>query len=811
MIDANSIGSFLIYSAFVLAIFSALASVVGKRRNDGRLLLSGERAGYAVMGVMICAAFILINAFVEHDYANKYVARYSDNNMPWYYLVAAFWGGQAGSLMFWTVVLGAITGIVIWQNREQNRDILPTVIAVLMVVQVFFLGLMIFEANPFEQFRINEPPINGRGLEPLLQNPAMTFHPPSILSGYVWFTVPFAFAIAALVHRRLDAGWIRSTRRYAIVSWGFLSVGNLFGGMWAYEELGWGGFWGWDPVENASLMPWFTATAYLHSVMIQERRGMLRVWNFWLVIITYFLTVFGTFLTRSGLIDSVHTFAQSDIGGYFMVALPLLLISSIGVLCLRVMDGSLESGLLGKEEAQLEPPQLTPAGRWVLAAVVGVPLVIFLYLMVMVEQLGSTLTGQIALAVIPFILVSPALLRGLMSSPRVRDALCATAPYKRKGGHVDSLFSREGVFLLNNFVLVGCVGVVLFGTLGEKISAYFWQETKYTAPWFNTWMVPGGLALLLLMGVGPLIPWRKTSWPAFKKNFLVPLVVSLCVTAVVYLSNVYHVRELVAATHIPIGEVPLGRLLLVAELNGVYSLIGFAGSTFIIYTLLREYIRGALVRRRRTKESLLMAFGRLFVKNKRRYGGYLAHLGFAGLFLGFIGTGLKTEKDLVFNAPGVTQNIEDKQLTFKGLQQTQNREYSEWFAEFDVHQLEPDGSAGALLGTLYPSRRSYHGANVKLSRQTTEKDEIFLWKGNVYLALVSFKPGFKTAEVMAHYNPMILFMWLGGALLLFGVVVCLWPEAKAYPVFAAASRRRKRPTPEQVVADAGALPREGLE
>ena len=341
MLTTNAIGNLLLYSGLVVAIFSAVASVLGKMRQDGRLLLAGERAAAALSMMMITAGILLMDAFLSHDYANKYVAGYSDNNMPWYYLISAFWGGQQGSLLFWVVTLAMCTGLVVWQNRDQNRDLLPTVITVLMVVQAFFLAIMVFEANPFEVFRINMPPVNGRGLEPLLQNPAMTFHPPSILSGYVWFSVPFAFAVAALIHKRLDSSWIRTTRRYAVISWAFLSVGNLFGGMWAYEELGWGGFWGWDPVENASMMPWLSATAYLHSVMIQERRGQLKVWNMALVMLTYFLTIFGTFLTRSGLIDSVHTFAQSDVGGYFLWFMAILAVFSIGLVLWRVLDGSL--------------------------------------------------------------------------------------------------------------------------------------------------------------------------------------------------------------------------------------------------------------------------------------------------------------------------------------------------------------------------------------------------------------------------------------------------------------------------------------
>lgn len=706
--DIHAIGDFLLNLSIVTAVFCALASIVGKWRSHGRLLLAGERAGYAVTAMVVCASFLLISAFITHDYNNKYVAHYSDNNMPWYYLVASFWGGQAGSLMFWSLILAIGTGLVIRQNQQKNRDILPTALATLMIIQVFFLGLMVFEANPFDTFRVNEPPVNGRGLEPLLQNPAMTFHPPSILSGYVWFTFPFAFAVAALIHKRLDDTWIRTTRGYALISWAFLSIGNLFGGMWAYQELGWGGFWGWDPVENASLMPWFTATAYLHSVMIQERRDMLKVWNMALVMLTYFLTVFGTFLTRSGLIDSVHTFAQSDVGDYFIAFLITLSIVSIGLILWRVLDGSL-----------------------------------------------------------------------------------------RSKSDVQHLMSREGVFLLNNIVLLACVFVVMFGTIGEKISAYFWQETKYTAPWFNTWMVPGGLLLLLLMGVGPLIPWRKVTKKSLLKNFLWPSIVSSVITAWLYLTDVYHLKTQVAKTYIPYeealaGKISWGKLFLEAELVGIYSLIGFWGVFFIFYTMSWEFYNGARVRSRSIKEPLFTAMTRLMSKNKRRYGGYLTHLGFAGLFLGFIGTGLKTERDLSFQEVGQAHILEDKQLTFKGIKFEQNREYREWFAEFELHQLNEDGSAGTLLGTVSPSRRNYIGANVKLSRWTTEKDEVFMWRGNVYLALVSFNDKVQTAEVMAHFNPMLLWMWIGGGFLLLGVFVAIWPEETKYQVFAAAQRSAGR-------------------
>lgn len=772
MFNANSLGDLLLHAGIVVAVFAALASVVGRARSDGRLMLAGERAGLALTGLMFCASLLLIDAFLSHDYNNKYVAHYSDNNMPWYYLIASFWGGQAGSLLFWSLILALCTGIVIWQNREQNRDILPTVIAVLMGVQIFFLALMVLEANPFEQFRINEPPANGRGLEPLLQNPAMTFHPPSILSGYVWFTVPFAFAVAALIHRRLDTSWIRATRRYAVVSWAFLSIGNLFGGMWAYQELGWGGFWGWDPVENASLMPWIAATAYLHSVMIQERRGLLKVWNLYLVLLTYFLTVFGTFLTRSGLIDSVHTFAQSDVGDYFMVALSLLTTFSMALLGWRILDGSLAPG----KEAGDAPRGIKNAGP------IALVLAIAPAALVLVDPVWAMLACAVLWLGYSPVTIASRIYWGWRA--RVND-----------GGRIDHLLSREGVFLLNNMVLLGCVGVVMFGTLGEKISQYFWQQTKYTATWFNTWMVPGGLLLLLLMGIGPLIPWRKATWESFRRNFAIPLVIASLATAGVYFGDLYNIQKLVADTAVPYGEVPLSRLLMDAELSGVYSLIGFFGVFFVAWTMILEFIRGAQVRAKSTKERFFTAMVQLVSKGKRRYGGYLTHLGFAGLFLGFIGTGIKTEKDLTFNGVGDTLSIEDKSLTFKGIRSTENREFSEWFATFEVYQRNDDGTQGKLLGVLEPSRRSYHGANVKMSRVTTEKDELEMFKANVYLALVSFKPGLEQAEVMAHYNPMIVWMWIGGLLLLLGVVLSVWPDPEPFPVFAAARKKKAGAAP----------------
>ena len=804
-LNVHQVGDFLLHGAIVLCAFTALASVVGHWRRDGRLQLAGERAGYVVTGMIVTAALLLLHSFLTHDYENKYVAHYSDNNMPWYYLIASFWGGQAGSLMFWETILAVITGLIIWQNREQNREVLSTVVAIMAGLQIFFLSMMVIEANPFATFAINEPPVNGKGLEPLLQNPAMTFHPPSLLSGYVWFSAPFAFAIASLIHRRLDETWIRTTRRYAVISWAFLSMGNLFGGMWAYQELGWGGFWGWDPVENAALMPWIAATAYLHSVMIQERRKLLKVWNVYLVLLTGYLTLFGTFLTRAGVIDSVHTFAQSDIGAYFVALLAGLLFVTQALIAWRVTDGSLAPG---NDEAawKLFWDARPEARKRAITLSVGLAVVLNISLFFWANgQATNELRSAAWLIGFSFLGIFGMPLIAVLSAAVVRN-LVAGASQPPTTARVEDMASREGVFLLNNYVLLSILCVVMFGTVGEKVSLFFWEPTKYSAPWYNGWLAPLGLSLLLLMGVGPLVPWRKMSLSSFRSNLLWPFVISISAAVGIWQLDLYHLKTHLAETSFPIGDVPVGQLLHASKLTGIYTFIGFIGVIFATLTMLTEFYRGTRLRQKATREAFLVAFVRLVGKTKRRYGGFLTHLGFAALFLGFIGTGLKTETDMTFNAEGESQVIEGHQITFRGFDHAENREYEEWFARFEVHRLV-EGQAPVLLGELKPSRRFYTGANIKISRSTTEKDEIDGFKGNLYLSLVSFRPGVKSAEIMAHYNPMIIWMWIGGALLLIGVVFAIWPEAQPYPVFAAAKRRAREDAgiaPAQVDAPSAA-------
>lgn len=348
------LGALALYLAFALSLYAITASLWGAFRRREVWIASGTHAAYAVFGCVVVAVIALLHALVTRDFNVEYVAGYSSSTLPLQYTIAALWGGQAGSLLFWTFILTFFSTIVQVQNRAKNRALMPYVTATLMVITLFFLGLLCFITPPFE--RLAFTPQEGSDLNPLLQNYWMTIHPPSLYLGYVSAAVPFAFAMAALATGKLGDVWIRTTRRWALTSWFFLSVGNLLGGRWAYEVLGWGGYWAWDPVENAAIMPWFTATAYLHSVMIQEKKNMLKVWNMALVILTFALTIFGTFLTRSGVISSVHSFTQSGLGPYFMSFLILVLIISVGLLVYRLPELRSENeldSLLSREAAFL--------------------------------------------------------------------------------------------------------------------------------------------------------------------------------------------------------------------------------------------------------------------------------------------------------------------------------------------------------------------------------------------------------------------------------------------------------------------------
>jgi len=330
----SDIGAAALKFAFVAAIYAVVIALLGVRLRRQEMIRSAERATYGVFGLVTIAMVALLYALLAHDFRLQYVASVSSRAMPTFYVIAALWGGQEGSMLPWLWLLAMYSALVVVQNRHRNRELMPYVISTLMTTTLLFLAMLVIVEDPFRQ--LPHAPRDGQGLNPLLQNPLMVIHPPNLYLGFVGFAVPFAFAIGALASGRLDTQWIRSIRRWTLVAWLFLGVGILLGGQWAYVELGWGGYWAWDPVENASLMPWLTGTAFLHSVMVQEKKGMLKVWNMVLIILTYALSIFGTFLTRSGIIASVHAFAQSSLGPYFLLYLAGILIIAVTLLVKRL-------------------------------------------------------------------------------------------------------------------------------------------------------------------------------------------------------------------------------------------------------------------------------------------------------------------------------------------------------------------------------------------------------------------------------------------------------------------------------------------
>src|SRR5438094_1704763 len=427
-----SLGSALLLASFVVCSYAAVVSVAGARRRSLPLIESCVGAFYLTTALMTVASAIMINAFLTDDFSIKYVAHCSDSVQPLFYKITSYWGGLDGSIMFWVFLLSIFGSIAVYVNRERHRELIPYVIATISVVQMFFLYLMIVHRNPFTTY-LRAAPAEGEGLNPLLQNVYMAIHPPSLYTGFVGMTIPFAFGIAALITGHLDDSWLRAVRRWTMVSWLFLSFGLTLGMIWAYETLGWGGYWGWDPVENAGLLPWFTATAFLHSVMVQERRSMLRVWNVTLVIVTFFLTIFGTFMTRSGVVSSVHAFGEDPaLARMFTAFMIAIVVFSFGLLIYRL-------------------------------------------------------------------------------------------PLLRARNELDSWISREAAFLVNNWILLFSAFFVLFATMFPTLSEAVRGDRLTVGPtFFNTWMVPIGLVLLFLTGVGPLLAWRKSTLGNLREQFMWP-------------------------------------------------------------------------------------------------------------------------------------------------------------------------------------------------------------------------------------------------------------------------------------------------
>ncbi len=644
----NALGHLALMVALVVATFAAVASIVGRVRGMPRLQQAGYAAAFAVTGLITVAALSLIYLLVARDFGVKYVQHYSDRSMPLFYVITSFWGGQDGSLLFWVWVLSMYSAAALWVNRSHAR-LIPWATATTMTIATFFLVVLLFAANPFETY-LGIAPIDGKGLNPLLQNYYMSIHPPMLYLGYIGMAIPFAFGIGALASGQTDETWLRISRRWTLLAWFFLSIGLILGQLWAYEELGWGGYWAWDPVENAGFLPWLTCTAFLHSIMIQERRGMFKKWNMSLVIGSFGLTILGTFLTRSGVVQSVHAFAQSNIGIYFITFLTLAMVTAFSLM----------------------------AWRW--------------------KDLSS--------------------------------------PVK-----LESRLSREFAFLLNNWILVGMAFFILTATLFPSLSNWLLGE-KITVgpPFYNKWMVPLGLGLLFLTGVGPLIGWRKASGSSLKKQFMWPV-----------------------SSAITVGGLSM---LLGALKGGPATVITYTLAGFVVATVTQEYVRGALVRMKNTGEGLLEALAGLMSRAKRRYGGYVIHFGVVLMFFGWAGNAYKMEKDVTL-ARGEVAHIGSYAIRYDDLRFGETPSHGEVTAVLSVL-----GKGGADLGKLEPAKFMYR----KSQQPTTEVSIRSTLTQDLYLILAGWDQANGNVTLRLVINPFTMWVWMGAGFLLVGMVVVMWPD-----------------------------------
>jgi cytochrome c-type biogenesis protein CcmF len=666
------IGQLALALALIMASYSIVANVIGSRRNVPAMLSSARHALWAMAAMVSVGVLALWTSLLRNDLSLEYVASYTSLTLPTFYKVTALWGGQQGSLLFWTWLLSIFTAIVAFQRRR-DPVLTPYALAVLAGLAIFFLFMLNFVTRPFDM--VVKVPADGQDLNPLLQNYWMAIHPPSLYTGYVSASVPFAFGTAALLTGRFDDSWIRSTRRWAVFSWFFLTLGNLFGARWAYEVLGWGGYWAWDPVENAAFMPWLVMTAYLHSVMIQERKDMLKVWNLALIGMVFCLTLFGTFITRSGVISSVHSFTQSGLGPFFLTFLIAITVSYAVLLLARV------------------------------------------------KQLRS-----------------PA--------------------------EMESYLSREAAFLFNNLVLVGIAFAVFWGTLFPVLSEAV-RGVKITVgpPFFDKVNAPLALALIFLMGVGPLIAWRRSSFFSLAKTFAGPVFFG----------------------------VVTGVSAAFAGLREWYALTAFSLAAFALGTVFVEFRRGASARQHMVSERPATAVVNLIVKNNRRYGGYIIHVGVALAFVGIVGSSFfKTEVKKTVK-PGSAFDVGPYELVFLGLSHDETPHLESARAEVEVLR---GGKSVAVMrpGKLFYKRPQQPATSVAI--RSTPASDLY-----VVLAGIDDNSGLVTFQVFL--TPLVFWLWAGGFIMAFGTVIVMWPNVRERAAIAAAVRAPATIQREPVIVPGG--------
>ena len=586
------IGRALLILALGVAVFGICASLYGARTGRREWVDSGRRSVYALAGLATLAFAILENAFWRNDFSFNVVAAHSSTTTPAFYKFAAAWSSQEGSLLLWVFLLSLWSSLILFLTRRRAREIAPYATAVLLGFGAFFTSLAVFFANPFTTTAT--PPAEGAGLDPLLLHPSMMIHPPMLYSGYTLLTIPFAFAIGALITGRLGAEWISLTRRFALASWLFLGIGILLGARWSYTELGWGGYWAWDPVENAALMPWLCITAFIHSIMIQEKRGMLKVWNASLVLAAGTLSILGTFLVRSGILDSIHAFGASTLGVPFVVLIGAMVIGSISLILWRR------------------------------------------------EQLRS-------------------------------DA------------RLESLLSREAVFLFQNLVLVGMVFVVFWITFFPLISeAITGTKVSVGPPAFRPFIVPLALILVLLSGIGPIIAWRRVTAANLRRNFTIPVAAGL-ITLFVLLFW-------------PGG--PSSR---------PFALIMFALAAFVLASVTQELARGVIARRAMTQDPVPLAFVRLIRRNRRRYGGYIVHAGLAILLVGVAASSSFQHSQDVILKPGQRASVDGYTMRYVRATDSVSAQKISFGAVLDVTKGGKHVTRVTTTRSFYPSQNPSDG------------------------------------------------------------------------------------------------------
>jgi len=632
-----------------LVVYALVAGATAAATRRRRLAGSAQNALVAAFGSTLVASVVLAIALVRHDFALEYVADHTSRALPTAYALSAFWGGQEGSLLLWMLVLTGYGALALRTTRASN-DVVVWVVPVLAGVATFFAWLLVTTASPFATA---PAPADGSGLNPSLQNPYMVAHPPLLYLGYVGLTVPFAFAMGALLSGRTDERWIVATRRWTLVAWTALGIGQLLGAHWAYEEVGWGGYYAWDPVENAALMPWLAATAFLHSVMIQEKRGMLKVWNVVLVSLAFCLSLFGTFLTRSGVINSIHSFTQSSIGPWFLGFICVVVVFSVGLILYRL-------------------------------------------------------------------------------------------PLLRTHTRLESLVSREATFLYNNLLLVALCLTILWGVAWPMLTEAVHGEARVVGrPYYDFFLRIFGLPLLLLMGIGPLVAWRRASLRGLGKTFAIPAAVALAAGVV---------------------------LLFLGAGSSTPGLVAYTFSAFVLATIVLEFTRGTRARRALSAEPWLRAFSSLVARNRRRYGGYIVHAAIVLLAIGVAGSSAYqhvTDRKL---APGQSLAVGGYTLTYRKLEERNRANANEIRAVLDVRR------GGDSLGTVKAGKNAYSAPAGQVSNEVGIRTNYLTGEDLFVIAEQIDSNG--TVFFRVFVKPLVNLIWLAGLVFLLGSLIALWPDAR---------------------------------